>query len=146
MILCTSHIKLNSRTCTLNITVLQAKLEPEQDEELNLIPDEELHLSGDAAAAALKTVSGDNGGIFFASSATGSAAESQVSKRLLQFAPRLIALQMKRTDSLFFEAAATAAAWIADKGNIFKAAESGNMDLVKAHVIADASCIHKKNA
>jgi hypothetical protein len=42
--------------------------------------------------------------------------------------------------------AAAAAAWIADKGNIFKAAESGNMDLVKAHVIADASCIHKKNA
>ena len=42
--------------------------------------------------------------------------------------------------------AVAAAAWIADKGNIFKAAESGNMDLVKAHVIADASCIHKKNA
>ena len=128
----------------MNITVLQTKLEPEQDEELNLIPDEELHLSGDAAAAALKTVSEDNGGIFPASRATGSAAESQVSKRLFQFAPRLMALQLKRTDSLFFEAAA--AAWIADKGNIFKAAESGNMDLVKAHVIADASCIHKKNA
>jgi hypothetical protein len=42
--------------------------------------------------------------------------------------------------------AAAAAAWIADKGNIFKAAESGNMDIVKAHVIADASCVHKKNA
>jgi hypothetical protein len=77
----------------LSITVLQAKLEPEQDEELNLIPDEEPHLSGDAAEVALKTVSEDNGGIFSASRATGSAAESQVSTRLLQFAPRLMALQ-----------------------------------------------------
>jgi hypothetical protein len=143
LIRCTSHIKLNSHTCTLNITVLQTKLEPEQDEELNLILDEELHLSGDAAAAAVKTVSEENDGVFSASRATGSAAESQVSS-MLEFAPRLLALQLKRTDSLFFEAAATAR--IVGKGNIFKAVENGSLDLVKDHIIADPSCIHKKNA